>query len=128
MNFLKAGSLGLQLILNFLIIFYFVGDFRTSLYFEGLTALQLFHKLKDSLFVEVDQANMFFKIFKFLVDPLLLHLEAVIIFEFYKCPVGLNFIDQGLILVVYVLDVFDPSELHGLEQLVPVFHKILGDV
>ena len=58
---------------------------------------------------------MLFKIFKFLVDPLLLHLEAVIIFELDQGPMGLNFIDEGLILVIDVLDVLDPSELHGLE-------------
>ena len=68
---------------------------------------------------------MLLKIFKFLVDPLLLHLEAVIIFELDQGPMGLNFIDEGLILVIDVLDVLDPSELHGLEQLVAIFHKVL---
>ena len=69
----------------------------------------------DCLLIEVDQTHVLLEVFELLIDSVLLHLEALVVFQFILSPLILNLINEFLILAIHELDIFDPSDFHLLE-------------
>ena len=126
LHLLQPLGLLFQLILNLFEVFYFVCNLGPARDFIGMAGFELFDDLAHSLLVEVYQTHMLLKVLQLLINPLLFHFEAVIVFQFNQGSVRLYLVNQGLELAVDLLDVFDSADFHAVEQGVAVLNELFG--
>ena len=84
----------------------------------------LLHRLQNSLLVIVDQVEVLFEDFYFLIIPLLLDQEAIVIPDLDLGTLALYLFDQPLEFGIDHLHVFDPAELHLPEHLLAVVDEV----
>lgn len=58
---------------------------------------------------------MLLEVLQFLIDPLFLHLKAIIILELYESSMSLDLLNEGFKLGVDLFDILNPSNLHAVE-------------
>ena len=69
---------------------------------------------------------MLLKVLKFIIYPLLFHIEAFIVLKLHYCSLSLKFVNQLLVLLINMPYILDSSHLHGFEQIVAIFDIFLG--
>ena len=92
--------------------------------FVILSALEFLDGLLNGILVEVDEAHVLLEVLELLVDPLLLHLEAIVVPQLDGGSLSLNLIDELLVLVVNLLHIANSPNLHRFEKLVTIFDKL----